>query len=168
MIDKISNLNGNTIDSSLLTLIAENINTVASAAIHTMAVPILWYFGTNKTVIMAHTITPAIPAFTIYESFLSGINNCNTMIFSAPITISCSIIIRIGRIAPSYPYPAKICIMSGANSSTKHIIGQENRNSNLNAVSVYCDTKSNRFSLSNMLILGIITPVNVLINAITT
>jgi hypothetical protein len=58
--------------------------------------------------------------------------------------------------------------MSGANSSTKHIIGHEKRNSNLKAVSVYWDTKSNRFSLSNMLILGIITPVSVLINAMTT
>ena len=76
--------------------------------------------------------------------------------------------IRMGSIAPSKPEPANSRIISGANNSTKQIRGNENRKSNLKAVFVYEETKSNLFSFINTLIRGIITPVSVLMSAITT
>ena len=63
--DTNKSLKGMLIDSDRHTSTDAMTNTIASAASHTKAVPVLWYLGTSYTVSMVHTTTPAMPAITM-------------------------------------------------------------------------------------------------------
>ena len=101
-------------------------------------------------------------------SFLSGMSNWSTMIFSAPIMMSWGMMMRMGRMAPSNPVPANKRMISGAKISMKQMMGKEKMNRSLNDISEYSRTLSNLFSFINTLIRGIITAVSVPTRAMIT